>query len=64
MISNDKNESDRIIASQEIENKKEMKILDNESQERKEMIKTAGNLLNSYINRPQPKRDTNFYIIR
>lgn len=64
MISNDKNESDRIIASQEIENKKEMKILENESQERKEMIKTAGNLLNSYINRPQTKKDTNFYIIR
>lgn len=64
MIANDKNESDRIIASQELENKKELKILDNESQERKEMIKTAGNLLNSYINRPQPKQDTNFYIIR
>lgn len=63
-IANDKNESDRVIASQELENKKEIKILDNESQERREMIKTAGNLLNSYINRPQPKQDTNFYIIR
>jgi hypothetical protein len=63
-IANDKNESDRVIASKELENQKEMKILYNESQERKEMIKTAENLLNSYINRPQPKQDTNFYIIK
>lgn len=63
-IANNKNESDRVIASRELENKKELKILEHETQLRKEMIKTAGNLLNSYINRPQPNQETKFYIIK
>jgi hypothetical protein len=63
-IANQKNESDRQIALQQQENHKQMKAMDLQSQERKEMIKTAGNLLNSYINRPQPPKNTNFYIIK
>ncbi len=63
-IANQKNESDRRIAFENQENQRQMKGMELESQERKEMIKTAGNLLNSYINRPQPKRESNFYIIR
>ena len=63
-IANQKNESDRQIASQQQENQKQMKALELQSQERKEMIKTAGSLLNSYINRPQPPKNTNFYIIK
>lgn len=63
-IANQKNESDRQIAFQQQENQKQMKAMDLQSQERKEMIKTAGNLLNSYINRPQPPKNTNFYIIK
>lgn len=64
MIANDKNESDRFLASLELESKRELKILDNQSKERRELIKTTGNLLNTYMNRPQPKQDTNFYIIK
>ncbi len=63
-IANQKNDSDRQIALQEHENQKKMKVLELQSQERKEMIKTAGSLLNSYINRPQPPKNTNFYIIK
>jgi hypothetical protein len=63
-IANQKNESDRQIAFENQENQRQLKAMELQSQERKEMIKTAGNLLNSYINRPQPKQDTNFYIIR
>ncbi len=63
-IANQKNESDRQIALQQQENQKQIKALELQSQERKEMIKTAGSLLNSYINRPQPPNNTNFYIIK
>jgi hypothetical protein len=63
-IANQKNESDRQIALQKQENQKQMKAMELQSQERKEMIKTAGSLLNSYINRPQPPKNTNFYIIK
>jgi hypothetical protein len=63
-IANQKNESDRQIALQQQENQKQMKALELQSLERKEMIKTAGSLLNSYINRPQPPKNTNFYIIK
>jgi hypothetical protein len=63
-IANQKNESDRQIAMQEQENQKQIKALELQSQERKEMIKTAGSLLNSYINRPQSPKNTNFYIIK
>jgi hypothetical protein len=63
-IANQKNESVRQIALQQQENQKQMKALELQSQERKEMIKTAGSLLNSYINRPQPPKNTNFYIIK
>jgi hypothetical protein len=63
-IANQKNESDRQIALQQQESQKQMKAMDLQSQERKEMIKTAGSLLNSYINRPQPPKNTNFYIIK
>jgi hypothetical protein len=59
-----KNESDRQIALQQLESNKQLKNMELQSQERKEMIKTAGSLLNSYINRPQPPRYTNFYIIK
>jgi hypothetical protein len=59
-----KNQSVRQIAIENQENQRQIKAMEFQSQERKEMIKTAGNLLNSYINRPQPKQDTNFYIIR
>ena len=63
-IANQKNESDRQIALQQQESQRQMKAMDLQSQERKEMIKTAGNLLNSYINRPQAPKNTNFYIIK
>lgn len=63
-IANQKNESDHQIAIQQQESQKQMKVLELQSQERKEMIKTAGSLLNSYINRPQPVKNTNFYIIK
>ncbi len=63
-IANQKNESDLQISIQKQEKQKEMKAMEFESQERKEMIKTAGSLLNSYINRPQPPKNTNFYIIK
>ena len=63
-IANQKNESDRQIAQQKQENQKQMKAMELQSQERKEMIKTAGNLLGAFINRPQPVRNTNFYIIK
>ena len=63
-IANQKNESDRQIALQAQENQKQMKALELQSQERKEMVKQAGSLLNSYINRPQPPKNTNFYIIK
>jgi hypothetical protein len=63
-IANQKNESERQIALQKQESQKQMKAMELQSQERKEMIKTAGSLLNSYINRPQPPKNTNFYIIK
>jgi hypothetical protein len=63
-IANQKNESDRQIAIENQENQRQIKAMEFQSQERKEMIKTAGNLLGAYINRPQPKRESNFYIIR
>jgi hypothetical protein len=63
-IANQKNKSDRQIALQQQENQNQMKALELQSQERKEMIKTAGSLLNSYINRPQTPKNTNFYIIK
>lgn len=63
-ITNQKNESDRSIALSEIQNKKEMKVLDLQSRERTELIKSAGNLLSSFISRPQPPKNTNFYIIK
>jgi hypothetical protein len=63
-IANQKNESDRQIALQQQENQKQMKALELQSQERKEMIKTAGNLLGAFISRPQPPKNTNFYIIK
>lgn len=63
-IANQKNESDRQIAAQQQDNQRQMIAMELQSQERREMIKTAGSLLNSYINRPQPVRNTNFYIIK
>lgn len=63
-IANQKNESDRHIALQAQENQKQMKALELQSQERKEMVKTAGNLLGAFISRPQPPKNTNFYIIK
>ena len=63
-IANSKLESDRQIALGRFENEKQIKAMEFQSQERKEMIKTAGGLLNSYINRPQPTRNTSFYIIK
>jgi hypothetical protein len=63
-IENQKNESDRMIAAENLENQKQMKSMELQSQERKEMIKTAGNLLGAYIKRPQPPQNTNFYIIK
>lgn len=63
-IANQKNESDRSIAISEIQNKKELKVLDLQSRERTELIKTAGSLLGSFISRPQPPKNTNFYIIK
>jgi hypothetical protein len=63
-IANQKNQSDQQIAFQRGDNLRQMKSLELKSQERKEMIKTAENLLKSYINRPQPQRNTNFYIIK
>ena len=63
-IANQKNESDKSIASIEIQTKKEMKVLDLQSRERTELIKSAGNLLSSFISRPQPPKNTNFYIIK
>lgn len=63
-IANQKNESDRSIALSEIQNKKEMKALDLQSRERTELIKSAGSLLGSFISRPQPPKNTNFYIIK
>lgn len=59
-----KNESDRQIALQQQENQKEMKGMELRSQERKEMIKTAGNLLGAFINRPKLPENRNFYIIK
>ncbi len=63
-IANQKNESDRQIALQQQEGQKQMKAMELQSKERTEMIKTAGNLLGAYINRPQPPKNTNFYIIK
>ena len=63
-IANQKNESDRSIALSEIQNKKELKVLDLQSRERTELMKTAGNLLGSFISRPQAPKNTNFYIIK
>jgi hypothetical protein len=63
-IANQKNESDHQIALEQQENQKQIKTLELQSQERKEMLKTAGNLLGAYINRPQPPKNTNFYIIK
>ena len=63
-IANQKNESDRSIALSEIQNKKELKVLDLQSRERTELIKSAGSLLGSFISRPQPQKNTNFYIIK
>lgn len=63
-MANQKNESDRSIALSEIQNKKEMKVLDLQSKERTELMKTAGNLLGAYISRPQAPKNTNFYIIK
>ena len=63
-ISDRKNESDRQMAQLQQENKKQIIALELQSQERKEMIKTAGSLLHSYMNRPQPPKNTNFYIIK
>jgi hypothetical protein len=63
-IANQKNETDRQIALQQQESQKQMKAMELQSKERTEMIKTAGNLLGAYINRPQPPKNTNFYIIK
>jgi hypothetical protein len=63
-IANQKNESDRLIALQQQESQKQMKAMELQSKERTEMMKTAGNLLGAYINRPQPPKNTNFYIIK
>jgi hypothetical protein len=63
-IASQKNESDRQIALQQQENRKQIKAMELQSQERKEMIKTAGNLLGAFITRPQPPKNTNFYIIK
>ncbi len=63
-IANRKNKSDRMIASERQENQKNMKAMELQSQERKEMIKTAGNLLGAYINKPEAPKNTNFYIIK
>jgi hypothetical protein len=63
-IGNQKNESDRQIALQQQESQKQMKAMELQSKERTEMMKTAGNLLGAYINRPQPPKNTNFYIIK
>lgn len=63
-IANQKNESNRQIALQQQESKKQMKNMELQSKERTEMIKTAGNLLGAYISRPQPPKNTNFYIIK
>jgi hypothetical protein len=63
-IANQKNESDRQIALQQKEGQKQMKAMELQSKERTEMITTAGNLLGAYINRPQPPKNTNFYIIK
>ena len=63
-ISYQKNESDRQIALEQQQNQKQMKAMELQSQERKELIKTAGNLLGAFINRPQPVENTNFYIIK
>ncbi len=64
LIASQKNETDRQIASQKQESLKQMKAMDLQSKERTEMLKTAGNLLGAYINRPQPPKNTNFYIIK
>jgi hypothetical protein len=60
------NDSQFNIAKKEYDklNKKQMKAIELQSKERTEMIKTAGNLLGAYINRPQPPKNTNFYIIK
>ena len=63
-IANQKNESDRQIAFQQIESQKQIKVMEMQSQERTEMIKTAGNLLGNFMSRPQPPKNTNFYIIK
>ena len=63
-LANQKNESDRQIAKEHQENKKQMKAMELQSQERREVIKTAGSLLGAYINRPQPPKYSNFYIIK
>ncbi len=63
-IANKKNETDHQIALQQQESQKQMKAMELQSKERTEMIKTAGNLLGAYINRPQPPKNTNFYIIK
>jgi hypothetical protein len=63
-IASQKNESDRQIASQKQESQKQMKAMELQSQERKEMIKSASNLLGAFISRPQPTKNNNFYIIK
>jgi len=63
-IADRKNESDRQIAGLKFESQLQIKALELQSQERKEMIRTAGSLLKSYINRPQPPKNTNLYIIK
>jgi hypothetical protein len=63
-IASQKNESNRRIAKQEQENQKQMKTMELQSQERKEMIKSASNLLGAFISRPQPTKNNNFYIIK
>ena len=63
-IANHKNESDRSIALSEIQNKKDMKVMDLQSKERTQLMKTAGSLLGAYISRPAAPKNTNFYIIK
>ncbi len=63
-IADKKNESDRIVASKELENRKELKSMELQSAERRELIKTTGNLLSAYLSKPEPPQNTNFYIIK
>ena len=64
LIQDSKNKSDQYIANQNFQNQKVLKGMELQSNERRETIRAASNLIGAYLSKPEPPRNTNFYIIK